>query len=76
MAIPHADMPSVSVLMDGRALVSGGLSVIAPVTMTDRADLFSLDSKDTVATAGAMNTARWNHSTVTLLDGRAARVAW
>ncbi len=74
MAIPHADMPSVAVLHDGRALVSGGLSVIAPITMTDRADLFSLDSKDTVPAAGPMNTARWNHSTVTLLDGRAALI--
>ena len=72
MSIAHADMPAVSVLFDGRALVSGGLSSISPIVMTARADLFSLESKDTVATAGSMNTARWNHSTVTLLDGRVA----
>lgn len=72
MAVAHADMPAVAVLADGRALVSGGLSSISPIAMTDRADLFSLEAKDTVATSGVMNTARWNHSTVTLLDGRVA----
>lgn len=74
MAIPHADMPSVAMLADGRALVSGGLASIAPMTMTDRADLFSLDSRDTVPSAAPMHTARWNHATVSLLDGRAALI--
>jgi hypothetical protein len=71
MSGPHSDVPAITVLADGRALISGGLTGFAPYTFSASADLFSLEAKDTIPAAGPMSTERWNHYSVSLLGGKA-----
>jgi hypothetical protein len=66
-------VPAVATLIDGRALVTGGLVSTTPSTFTNVGDLFSLSQPDAgVAATNTMHVLRWNHSMVTLLTGQTA----
>jgi len=72
MSSAHADVPSLSILFDGRALVTGGYVSFSPDTTSAAGHLFSMTSGTTAPTQNLMHTERWNHVSITLLTGKTA----
>jgi hypothetical protein len=70
MSSARGNWPGVSVMPDGRVLVTGGVSNSNGTSVLDTADIYDPSTTTSTATSGKMSAPRWTQAQVTLLDGQ------
>lgn len=70
MSSARGNWPGISVMQDGRALITGGVANSMGNSVLDTADVYDPATSQSAATPGKMSAPRWTEAHVTLLDGK------
>ncbi len=70
MSSPRGNWPGISVLQDGRVLITGGVANSDGASVESTADLFDPATQKVTPTASAMSAPRWTQAQITLLGGQ------